>query len=402
MLDVILNVLTKIGNFILSHPAIFIFYAVIIALLIIFRKKIDRQAKIIFLYRMKWGLKWMDKVASKRREWIILLGYIGMGAGFVGLVVISYVLIKNLIDLITTPAASSGVSLVLPGLNIPGVGVLDFSYWLIVIFVVAVTHEFAHGVVARAHKIEVKNTGLVLFGPIIGAFVEPNEKKLRRQKDFKQYSVLAAGAFTNVVLALVALVLFKLAFIPLQETMIEPTGFAFDSYYGENMPVEKAGIPTGKLINSINGKEIKNFETFSEDLFCMKPGDKLTLTSENKDYNIELADSPDKPGKAFLGISSIRNEFDIKEKYQSGVWKYLYYALDWWNGFLKWFFILSLGIGLFNLLPLPIVDGGRMTQIFLRKLKGEERGDKAYKRISIFFLFVLLLNLVFPFLAGLF
>ena len=45
---------------------------------------------------MKWGLKWMDKYSQKFREWVILLGYIGVGAGFVGLVFISYLLIKNL------------------------------------------------------------------------------------------------------------------------------------------------------------------------------------------------------------------------------------------------------------------------------------------------------------------
>jgi len=64
-------------------------------------------------------------------------------------------------------------------------------------------------------------------------------------------------------------------------------------------------------------------------------------------------------------------------------------------------FLLSLGIGLFNLLPLPIVDGGRMLQVSLHKLKGKEKGEKRYRQITIFFLFVLVLNLVYPWIRGL-
>ena len=92
-------------------------------------------------------------------------------------------------------------------MNVPGLGILPFWYWLIAIFVIAVVHEFSHGIVARAHNIPVKHTGLAFFGPIIGAFVEPDEKKLRAGKDITQYSVYAAGAFSNVILALLALLL---------------------------------------------------------------------------------------------------------------------------------------------------------------------------------------------------
>src|SRR3989344_9668639 len=99
--------LNTILNFVLSHKTIFLFYLVVIILLILNRKKIVTQAKVILLYRMKWGLRWMDKYAKKFREWIILFGYIGVGAGYVGLIIISYILIKNLYDLIVQPAAVS-------------------------------------------------------------------------------------------------------------------------------------------------------------------------------------------------------------------------------------------------------------------------------------------------------
>ena len=67
--------------------------------------------------------------------------------------------------------------------------------------------------------------------------------------------------------------------------------------------------------------------------------------------------------------------------------------------FLRWLYLLSLSIGLFNLLPLPTVDGGRMAQVFLHKLHGSEKGEKRYKQISLFFLLLILLNLLYPLLV---
>ncbi len=381
---------------------IIFFYLLIIIFLILHRKKLDRQAKFILLYRTKWGLQWMDKYSRKFREWVVLLGYIGVGAGYVGLVVISYVLIKNLVDLITKPAAVSGVSLVLPGINVPGLGILPFWYWIIAIFIIALVHEFAHGIVARAHNIEVKNTGIVFFGPILGAFVEPNEDKLRKEKDITQYSVLAAGSFSNILLAVLAVVLLSFVFSPVQQSMVEPTGFSFNAYVEGDYPFAQAGIAAGTVITGIDGTATMTFQEFSDELAYHKPGDKIAVEAAAQKYEITLAVSPDNPKKPFLGIQDIKNEVEVKEKYDSGVWKWIYFVVDWITGLLRWLFLLSLGIGLFNLLPLPIVDGGRMAQVFLHKLKGPETGERRYRQISMLFLVILLLNLFFPLLVKLF
>ncbi|MEK6899973.1 MAG: site-2 protease family protein [Nanoarchaeota archaeon] len=389
-------------SFILKYKYILIFY-LLVALFIAFNwKRIERQAKVIFLYRTKLGIKFMDSLSQKFREWIVLFGYVGMGVGFVGLIFISYILIKNLYSLITQPSAVSGVSLVLPGINVPGLGVLPFWYWLIAIFFIAIIHEFSHGIVARAHKIEVKNTGIVFFGPILGAFVEPDEKKLQKEKDIVQYSVLAAGSFSNITLAVVAVILLNLIFMPIQQAMVEPVGFVFGAQVAD-MPIAAAGIMPGTIINGIEDQKISNFQEFGDELSFHRPGDKITITTEdNQKYQITLAANPDNPKKPFLGIQDINNEFKIKESFSSGIWKVTYFLLDWVSGFFRWLFLLSLGIGLFNLLPLPIVDGGRMAQVFLHKLKGAEKGEKAYRRVSLFFLLILLLNLFYPMLAKLF
>ncbi len=390
-------------SFIIKFKYIFIFYLAIILFLIFKRKSLEFQAKIIVLYRTKFGLKFIEKFSTKLREWVILLGYIGIGVGYVGMFFIAYTLIKNLYDLIAVPSAVSGVSLVLPGVNIPGVGILPFWHWLIAIFVIALVHEFSHGIVARAHGIPVKNTGIAFFGPIIGAFVEPDEKKMSKKSDIKQYSVLAAGPFSNILLAFIALALMSLIFVPWQTSMEEPIGFTFGNYYNQNLsyPIAQAGVLPNTIINGVNGNPLTEYQQFNDKLFCMAPGEKIELQTKNGTYDFILAASPDNPEKGFMGINEIKNEFEVKEGYASGFGKVIHSIVSNIVEFLRWLFLLSLGIGLFNLLPLPIVDGGRMIQVTMHRLKGKEKGEKYYRRIGIFFLLVLLFILVFPFLIKL-
>jgi len=386
--------------FIIKYKYAFLFYLIIALLLLWKRKKIQTQARIILLYRSKFGLRFIEKISQRFRQPIILLGYIGVGAGYLGLFFISYILIKNLYDLIVKPAATSGVSLVLPGINVPGMGVLPFWYWILAIFLIALIHEFSHGIVARAHNLKVKNTGLVFLGPIIGAFVEPDEKKLKKQDDIKQYSVLAAGSFSNILLALFALLLLTFVFMPLQNSMVEPIGFSFADYYGVDSPAARAQLPFNTPITSINQQPTLDFYKFNDQLACLSPGEKITVQTKEKEYNLTLAATPEDPKNALFGIQNIKNEFELKTEYNQGAWQYTYSALNWFTSFLRWLFLLSLGIGLFNLLPLPIVDGGRMLQVYLHKKKGPQQGEKRYRQISFFFLLVLLLNLFYPLIRG--
>ncbi|MBT4445813.1 site-2 protease family protein [archaeon] len=393
--------MVNITELILQYKYIIIFYLVVAILVFTHRKKIDFQAKIIMLYRTSWGLKFIKTCATKFREWVILFGYLSTGLGIIGLFMISFILIQNIYKLLFVAGAANGVALVLPGINIPGLGVLPFWHWLIAIFVIATVHEFSHGVVAKAHNIKVKSTGLVLIGPIIGAFVEPDEKTMDKKSDIIQYSVLAAGPISNVVLALIAILVLNLCVMPIQNSMLEEQGFVFEDYIEGGYPAELSGLPLNTPITAINNQETINFAEFADVLQCTSPGDTIIVTTTtdegtSTDYNLTLADNPENPGKSFMGISIISNEVDVKPELSTGSSLVLYNTLDWVRNFLKWLFLLSFGIGLFNLLPLPIVDGGKMTQIFLHKWRGKVKGEETYHRISMVFLLILLFSLLFP------
>src|SRR3989338_7019477 len=86
------------AGFLQDHKFVLLFYLGVILLVYFFRKKFDMQG-IIALYRTKIGLKQMESISTKYREYVKLFGYIGIGAAYIGLVIISVMLFKNLFDL---------------------------------------------------------------------------------------------------------------------------------------------------------------------------------------------------------------------------------------------------------------------------------------------------------------
>ncbi|MBW3022637.1 site-2 protease family protein, partial [Candidatus Woesearchaeota archaeon] len=202
--------------------ALIIFVLVLTLFIVINRKKIEMQ-KILFpflyfiLYKTKIGLKSMEKI-SKKERFIKTFNFASVFVGFLGMGVISALLIYNLYKLAFFPSAVSGVALVLP-IKAKGVFFVPFFYWIISILVIAGIHEFCHGIIAKYHQIRIKSSGfafLAILLPIIpAAFVEPDEKQLVKKKPKQQLQVFAAGPFSNIVLAFVILGIFALISTPI-------------------------------------------------------------------------------------------------------------------------------------------------------------------------------------------
>ncbi|MBU1703850.1 MAG: site-2 protease family protein, partial [Nanoarchaeota archaeon] len=258
-----------------------LFFAITVAILLyIYRDRVAIQ-KIIFpflyliLIRTKVGLKLMDKLADKFREFIKLLGLSFIGLGFLGMIYISIMFFRMMLMLVKAPLETSkGVALILPFTEVPGVGYLSFWYFIIGIFFIAVIHEFAHGVMARAHKLNVQSSGVGFFAAILPiipiAFVEPNEKKLVKEKDHIQYSIFAAGPAINIIVAIIIAIILPYTaygmlslqeYAPFEEKITEPLGVSLISVE-EYLPAFIAGIEPGTIINSINGTRIDNTEQF--------------------------------------------------------------------------------------------------------------------------------------------
>ncbi len=336
----------------------------------------------------------MNKLGSKHKELIIFLGYCGVGIGVVGLIFVFFSLFQNIWMIFAKPEVAGGVQLVLPGLNLPGVGVLSFWHWIISIFVLAVVHEFSHGVVAAAHKMPPKFSGPALFGlvlPVIpAAYVEPDEKQLNRAEDIKQYSIYAAGPVINIVLGLLLLLLFPLVFTPIETNMSEPIGFSFVAM-NESYPAGKI-FTNRTIISGFNGNNVKDAKEFIESMYCVEPGEEVVLSSGAEDYVIKTVESPENPEKGFLGINEIQNERRWKNETFGKIF-------GWFKGLFKWMALLNIFIGIANLLPLGPVDGGLILRTFLlRTVKDSKRAVWWWGFIGWLTLALLLGGLVLPYL----
>ncbi len=392
-----------------------LFVVILGIILVINRKKLVLQ-KVLFpiiyiiMYRTKLGIKLMDKIANKYRNLVQFFGYISVGIGFVGMVFISVSILMVIFKLIFTPhTASSDMVLVLPFTNIPGIGYLPFTSWIIAIFVLAVLHEFSHGVVARAHNVQVESSGFAFLGiilPIIpAAFVEPNEAKLKKEKEIVQYSIFAAGPVSNIFLAIILFLVMTAFFNPIEARLMQPTGFSFE-ITNTTLPAGAAGLKTGDVVTSFNNNSVTDANYFlNQMLYCVKPGQQITFgvtntteSAENNaaiittNYAVTTIASPTDANRGFVGVNNIQNHLEIKAQYKNKIGVKIFF---WFKDLFKWLFLLNLFIGLANLMPLGIVDGGRMLQLLLTStIKDEKKAMKIWGFIGILFLIFILFGLI--------
>src|SRR3989338_4368413 len=258
-----------------------IVFILLLTLFIFLKRKQMQTQKLLFpllyfsIYRTKLGLKFMDSFAGRFRRLLIFAGYIGIILGFLGMMLISYFLVNSLVPLFTDPDAKASITPVLP-FKARGIFFVPFFYWIISIFVIALVHEMAHGVIARVYNLKIKSSGFAFLGvllPIIpAAFVEPDEKKLKKRPYKEQLSIFAAGPFSNVIFGFVFLAIGLLVFAPLAGSMIESNGVLIKDYVesGKNFPAESAKLK-GQVIKSVDAAEIKTIDDLSKALAAKKP-----------------------------------------------------------------------------------------------------------------------------------
>ena len=347
------------------------------------------------MYKTQIGLKFMDRFAGKFKKILKFLGYAGILVGFLGMVLLSFSLLQNLYNLIVTPSAQPGVGLVLP-FKVKGAFFVPFFYWIISIFIIALVHEYAHGVIARAHNLKVKSSGFAFLGiliPIIpAAFVEPDEEALRKRPHKQQLSVFAAGPFSNIILAFIVLGLSVFILTPIADNMMEYNGVKITGFIEGNYPAQASGIAKGEIVKNIDGKEIKTLDDFSGILKDKKPGNAIKLETEKSNYKIKLGKNPEDENLAYLGVY-VQQESNVKGSFKEKYGNFIPAAIIWVAGLFRWLIILNLGIGLFNLVPIGPLDGGRMLQLVLHRFVERKKADKVWYYVSMVFLLIVVANI---------
>ena len=375
-----------------EHTWTILFYIGVTLFVFLNRKRFEIHGKIVALYRTQWGVRLMERVAARYPEAVKLLGYIGAGVGFVAMAVIVFFLLQGLYNLFFVEDALPVVSPVLPGIPVPGGIHIPLVQGVLSIFIVAVIHEFAHGVVASAHKVKVKNAGPAIFGPFFAAFVEPDEKQLKKKSDIVQYSMFAAGSFSNILLALVVFALLFFAVAPLMTSLYPAQGVVFDEV---EAPAVDANVATGVRYVSLNEHQLTNTGSLLQALRTLSPEEEVVLIDgQGMQQNVVLGQHPEDAARPYLGVRGVSTAFAGQETIGFGVFQWFFSLLTLLIG-------LSLGIGLANLLPFGPLDGGRMFLLAMQQLYGEERGKTIWTVVSFSVLFLVLI-LLWPVFSSVF
>ncbi len=296
----------------------------------------------------------------------VVLGFIMMGAGF-------WYLISNLSNFFVKPESFAEMTVLIPGVTIQSS--TNIAYFLLAVPIVLVMHEGAHGIVATLEKIKIKTGGFAVFIALFAGFVEPDEEEFAKARKISRLRVIGAGATSNVIFSFViaGLLLFNPSF-----ALIMPDGIR-NILYSEPLGVpiisvepgsgaEKAGLQKDDMITAINGVHISLPQDFAK--VKLKPGDTATVTLTRSGQTLQIpvvtTPSPDDPQKGMLGIMRA-----ALPSYQPVVPYYIHWSPEVFM-FLLWLWMLSFFIGIFNMLPLPILDGGKFVHSIIEKKMSEK------------------------------
>jgi membrane-associated protease RseP (regulator of RpoE activity) len=434
------------------------------------KKNLQRQG-ILYLYKTKIGIRFIDRFSKKFEKVLKPMQYVVLVSGYVLMISMIWLIIKTTHLYLTTQIAqvikAPPIAPLIP--YFPQIfGLQDvfpplyFTYFILALGIVAISHEFSHGIFARLNGFKIHSTGFAFLGPILGAFVEPDEKQMEKAKKFPQMVVLAAGTFANVIIALIFGLLLALFFVG----VFSPAGVKFNSYAlsqinvgdvvsvnngsiegylelqvnGTRYFVENSGwkqtmdnnmttiivyddLPAFRAqmrgaITEINGKKIASLDSLRGTIQSYKPGDKVTVktaildpgkgtVSETKEYEMTLGE---KDGKTSMGIGFIQMS-------GSGTFGWFYTSVfskiknpflhyessigdfGWFIYYLLWWIVvIDFLVALFNMLPLGILDGGKFFYLTMWGIGRSEKFGKRAYKAITYFLLALFAALMLKWL----
>src|SRR3990167_7241222 len=162
-----------------------------------------KREGLLYLYRTRVGLKIIEWT-SRKFAWLLRpMQYVVITSGYLLMAFMLWMLVKISYVYLTSPTLARALKapLIFPLIPyLPEIFKLDFlppfyfTYWIIVLAIVAITHEFFHGIFAKIAKVKTKTTGFGFFPfflPVfLAAFVNLDEKAMAKKKKFEQMAVL--------------------------------------------------------------------------------------------------------------------------------------------------------------------------------------------------------------------
>ncbi len=346
------------------------------------RKNIKREG-VVFIRRSERFIKEIENFAFKHLKLLNILAIVSFFSYFVLIILAYYFIFNFLIQKLSGVIKEEiGIKIILP--EFPGAEKLPFVfpinpiYFLPIIFIVALSHEIMHALLALKNNVKIKSIGYAFFLIIPAFFVEPNEKKLKKLESKKKIEIYSAGSFGNVLLAIFVLALIFLI-SQIFNLIFEPYGIKYEvipntSAYYSNL----SGI-----ILYINDQRVKSVLELKNVLAKFKPNETIVIKTTEGDFRVTLGNES---GRAFIGIKNVETYFVAKIK-EFEIFKPAFYeTLD----FLSLLFLISIAIAIFNILPVKPLDGGYILEEIL-KIILKERYHFIFLTFQIFTIILLIL-----------
>lgn len=398
------------------------------------------------------GKKTIDKIAKKRTFWKAY-GSISIGVVFTAMTLMFLLLLyqATLVSRIPADRAPSPQMMIgLPGLN----PLIPIWYGILGLAVAMIVHEFAHGILTRVARTEVKNLGLLYLIVPMGAFVEPDEEAVAKLSRKKRVRMFAVGPATNIFVAFLFVIVFAWGFMdslePEQEGMLVLR-------VSKDLPADDAGVEPGMVIMKVNGEPIVEDDDFTNFLDETVEGQVINLTvyDEGKIIQFEnitlenrynYTDIDDDKGKGYIGISApttvggltevLAHPYRDRSLKDSAGMTLFYISLPFFQlspfpeqiqdlytisgplgelpepifwitaNCLYWIFWLNLMVGITNSLPAVPLDGGYIFRDTLDKYVGklrrgltQEQRDEYVSKITLILAFFILILILLPIVA---
>lgn len=261
----------------------------------------------------------------------------------------------------------------------------------------------------------------------------PYERTINGAKKWKQIIILAAGAFMNIMLAWLLFI-----GITAYQGEVSVDGPPVVASVLHDKPAQIAGIqPKDRITKMASGKDVvypKNWMDVSEFLMYHHGTMQIQVQRDKKDVNLKLTPYEDrKSGQYMLGVQQDPSSYTTKkitllEAIPYGTQKMVtsvstifdalgnlvhgvglqnlsgpvgifnvtsQVAKEGWLSIIALIALLSVNVGIFNLLPIPILDGGRILIVLIEALIGRRLNERLQNAIMMAGLIVIIGVMVF-------
>lgn len=230
--------------------------------------------------------------------------------------------------------------------------------------------------------------------------IAPKDRQFGSKTVGQKAMAIFAGPLFNIILTIILFMVYTLMVgiqdrLPVEEVL-------------PGKPAALAGIQKGDLITAVNGQEVRTMDALRYKLMESK-GEPVTISVQRAGKTLQMTVRPEKIGETYqigakFSVPKMMRKATVTEAVADGFKKTYEWSVIILDGFaklvtgqlsikslggpvqmgditgkaaeagiaplIKWTALLSLNLGIFNLLPIPALDGSRLVFIALEAVRG--------------------------------